>query len=489
MIRIINLFRYLITAISAWTLTIPLQADVNPDELMYNLIDGNYYSVSKGYYFYDYEGELVIPPTHKGLPVAEIAPSGFWGCSKITSITLPESLQVIGESAFKHTGISEITIPSNVYSIGKEAFEDCESLTTVRFTEPQEVQEVSVELGNAVFNRCKALRQVTLPKTMTIIPSSTFSQCSSLKDVKLPEPLTTIGNSAFWHCTSLTNIQFPGTLSTIGRSAFSGCTGLKEITFSDILLTNISIDDYAFSETGLTSIVCPRTLISIGEFAFSDCEDLQSVVLPETMTTIKHATFSNSGLTSVILPKVLREIGTFAFFGCRYLREIILPESLISIGESAFSGTGLTKVVFPETVEIISGFNSCPDLTFIEIGSNVNIIENRTFYNSYLQEIICHAIVPPLIKWDTFENDTYSDAILHVPEAAIDSYQHDKEWSNFRYIQNITSGIEHHIADECTNRTAYYSLDGIWLSDVADSLLPGIYIEVKNGTASKIRIK
>ena len=48
------------------------------------------------------------------MSVIEIGDTAFLGCSKITHITIPESVTKIGWSAFEKTGITSITIPESV---------------------------------------------------------------------------------------------------------------------------------------------------------------------------------------------------------------------------------------------------------------------------------------------------------------------------------------------------------------------------------------
>jgi len=57
----------------------------------------------------------------------------FLGCKGLTSITIPESIRVIGVNAFSRTSIESIVIPSNVESIQREAFRDCLNLRNITF--------------------------------------------------------------------------------------------------------------------------------------------------------------------------------------------------------------------------------------------------------------------------------------------------------------------------------------------------------------------
>lgn len=56
----------------------------------------------------------------------------FYGCSGLTSITIPNSVTSIGVYAFYGcSGLTSITIPSSVTSIGYDAFENCTAMTKI----------------------------------------------------------------------------------------------------------------------------------------------------------------------------------------------------------------------------------------------------------------------------------------------------------------------------------------------------------------------
>ncbi len=55
--------------------------------------------------------------------VTAIGGGAFYGCSSLTSITIPNSITAIGDRAFSGcTGLTSITIPSSVTYIGSYAF-------------------------------------------------------------------------------------------------------------------------------------------------------------------------------------------------------------------------------------------------------------------------------------------------------------------------------------------------------------------------------
>ncbi len=76
-------------------------------------------------------GAVTIPSTIVGLPVTSIGSYAFYGCSGLTSVTIPSSVTSIGYSAFEGcSGLTgTLTIPSSVTSIGDYAFRNCSGLT------------------------------------------------------------------------------------------------------------------------------------------------------------------------------------------------------------------------------------------------------------------------------------------------------------------------------------------------------------------------
>ena len=98
---------------------------ISDDEVAIYALEGN-----------EYEGEVVIPGTisvrGKTYKVVDIRDSAFSGCSKITSITIPDGVTSIGNQAFYGcSSLTSINIPDGVTSIGESAFSDCSSLTSI----------------------------------------------------------------------------------------------------------------------------------------------------------------------------------------------------------------------------------------------------------------------------------------------------------------------------------------------------------------------
>ena len=125
----------------------------------------------------------------------------FYGCSRLTSLTLPAGITKIGYSAFEDcSGLTSLTLPDGITEIGSYAFSGCSGLTSLN-----------------------------LPASITEIGSYTFSDCSRLTSLTLPAGITEIDSHAFFYCIGLTSLNLPAGITSIGEYAFNGCSGLTSI--------------------------------------------------------------------------------------------------------------------------------------------------------------------------------------------------------------------------------------------------------------------
>jgi len=227
-------------------------------------------------------GDLVIPETIEELPVTVIGDRAFSDCTRLTSITIPESVTSIGDGAFSGcSSLVSITVDEDNSSFT--------SLDGVLFT-----QDGKTILA---YPAGKAETEYIIPDSVTSIGNRAFYRCYSLESIIIPDGVTSIGDGAFSGCSSLVSINIPDSVTSIGDWAFSVCSSLTSITIPDGVTR---IGNFAFQDcSSLTSITIPDGVTSIGDWAFSDCTSLTSITIPESVTSIGDGAFTFIGYASL----------------------------------------------------------------------------------------------------------------------------------------------------------------------------------------------
>ena len=118
--------------------------------------------------------------------------------------SIPNGVAFIGDTAASGAAITSLTLPASVEKIGDEAFQDCGQLQTLTFLGSIK------EIGHSTFSGCHSLNRVTIPEGLKKIPASAFSSCTDLRSVTIPKSVTMIERSAFEACDSLLDVYYAG---------------------------------------------------------------------------------------------------------------------------------------------------------------------------------------------------------------------------------------------------------------------------------------
>ena len=356
------------------------------------------YSSENGVLFNKNKTKLILYPAGKAdrsytIPssVTSILSGTFSGCSNLSAISLPDSINYISSYAFegtayykdesnwengalyignalvaaKHYGDDELSgdfwLKEGTRIIAEETFTFCDKLKSINVSSSNKYFS---SIDGVLFSKDKKTliaypegkgSSYNIPNGVTSIGDDAFSYQDGLSSVTIPNSITSIGSGAFYNCKGLTSVTIPGSVTSIDSSAFSGCNGLTSLTISNGVK---SIGGGAFYNCkGLTSVIIPSSVTSIGSSAFFGCSVLTSVTIPGSVTSIGGYAFANcSGLTSLTITNGVRSIDYNAFGSCGKLKNVTIPSSVTSIGDRAFSDcNGLKSInVDPKSVSYIS---------------------------------------------------------------------------------------------------------------------------------------
>lgn len=282
--------------------------------------------------------------------------------------------------------LSEIDLPSTLKMIsGPSAFGGATALTSIEF--PKDVAFADTITG--LLKGCTSLTSVSLPASVTKIPSHMFDGCTSLTSVTALSEIESIGDGAFQNCSSLTGIDFPGTLTSIGSSAFQGCASLvsvpnlskvtnmgwgafykcKKLRASVDLSSLQSVPGYAFCYAPVKIVGLCDSLQSIGDWAFIWSN--VAVQLPETLEKIGNYAFYGGTLPEQLsIPDSVTSVGTAAFSGVDGVKDVAIGRGLTEIPSRMFDDSTVQKITIENSMDDITGSNNLPS-------SGVDIVYTR----------------------------------------------------------------------------------------------------------------
>lgn len=172
-----------------------------------------------------------IPKTIEGKPVTGIANVVFSG-KGLESVTIPETVETIGVSAFNKNNLTSIKLPDGLTELKDNTFRD------------------------------NNIKEVTIPKNVKKIGNAVFYN-NDIKELRLTDGLEEIGYSAFTK-NSIENLTLPSTLKKIGYLVFSG-NMIEELHLNDGLE---EIGYNAFEHNNLTYAVIPESVKKMGANIF-----------------------------------------------------------------------------------------------------------------------------------------------------------------------------------------------------------------------------
>ena len=382
-------------------------------------------------------GDLVIPPTvtynDTVYTITVIGDQAFTGCSGLTSVTLPNTLTYIGYHAFSNcSGIGgELVIPDGVSPIGSNAFKGCTSITSVVFGNN------TYAIYDEAFYGCTSLEHISgLPETLTTMDESVFENCSNLTGtIVVPPHLTTISERVFYGC-KITSVVISEGVQKIKNYAFYGCP-LTSVQIPSSVTSISSWTAFWNSNSTIESIIvdeanpvydsrgnCNALIKTASNALMMGCKN---TIVPEGITTIGPWAFNSVGLDSIILPNTVDTIKHCAFRTCHSLSTVYLPSSVTYIGNEAFMECPLTTIVLPSSLTYIGDFAfQCESLT--SITSKATIPPSASYKMSLGELFNSFMYVNPNIP-------------IYIPYGTTEAYHNAECWGDYfsNFVESETN--------------------------------------------------
>lgn len=426
--------------------------------------------------------------------VTGIAEDAFSSCLSITSVTIPNTVEEIGNYAFQDCenlksvyaqwlnpitidesvfeGVDYETCQLNVLSGYKSVYQAADvwkNFLTVKeyadievlmmFEDPK-VKQICVSKwdsnhdGELTYREAMAVKDIAGVFTgnteitafselrsfngLTVIPESAFEGCTSLGAVTIPPKVTTIGANAFKDCANLKVTQSaPNVLVTIGEHAFDGCASLTTFNIGSKVAT---IGEGAFANcSSLTTFTVHG---SNKNFARNTTSNNRYILSKDKTVVVSFAT-GHKGICDI--PATVSEILPYAAAGASITS--LSLNNVEAIGRAAFKGSSaLASLTIPEKVMFINeqAFADCQKLYTLIIPTTVSSIGDKAFAGVAKGiRVQVSDQTPKTITDGTFSNfETIAEGEitgrLFVPEGTLDAYAAAPGWKWFNFMREGT---------------------------------------------------
>ena len=382
--------------------------------------------------------------------VTMIKDQAFYGCSTLTSVSIPTSISSIGNTVFNGCSISDVYYEGTIEGWISKAWSTTKlfpsHLTHGKNYIVDEYISYNLHVGGEL------VTDLIIPNSVHELPDYIFSGCN-FTSVDIPNSITDYGQCAFYQCTNL-NSAIIRSSAKIGAATFGGCINLSSvnITASDIngvgysafegcaSLESIKINTYKDIEgeafQGCSNLVSANLKANIiYEKAFDGCTNLKSITV--AAANIKDSVFTRCASLDTIVWNSYDYTNNKYHSPFNYIDKqissFIFGENVITIPDYLCQGmTRLTTISIPSNISTIGykAFYGCSNLQEINVEE-----ENNTFCS--VNGVLFDKDTIALLIYPANKQDKDYSIPSSVIEIGTDAFSGNYHLSSIKFPQSI----------------------------------------------------
>ena len=160
-----------------------------------------------------------------------IGSCAFWGCSGLTSLTLPAGITSIGDDAFSYcSGLTSLNLPAGITEIGDHAFQHCSGLTSI-YVYAEKVPKID----------SKAFEGFDAKKCTLYVPMGTRDDYRLSKFGDYFENIVEFDVTGIDKTTTSTDVEEVARYSVNGQRLSAPTKGLNIVKYSDGSVKKVTV--------------------------------------------------------------------------------------------------------------------------------------------------------------------------------------------------------------------------------------------------------
>ena len=256
----------------------------------------------------------------------KIKPDAFY-CVPVKYCLIPETMEEIGENAFKESGLESIHTNNALKYIRRGAFEGCESLKEINLPSTVEIVE-----ENAFYGCAEGIR-IIIDKPKGSLAGAPWGADNALIIWEEDGVYISDDGELLWrYLGDAKEYTIPDGIKRTRHQAFSR-SKIEKITIPDSLE---KIGGLAFEATPLKEVVWGKGVKELELWTFADCENLKTLDIPFGPEELKSTFLRCHSLERVTIPNSVKRLSGGVFSACYSLKELYIPESVEEMSGDCF---------------------------------------------------------------------------------------------------------------------------------------------------------